>query len=64
MRMGRLCQSFEEMRQELVCNKENMWKLVDRQKELNAAFAHDLRTPLTVLKGYTDFWPDISRRAR
>ena len=53
--MGRLCQSFEEMRQELVCNKENMWKLVDRQKELNAAFAHDLRTPLTVLKGYTDF---------
>lgn len=52
---GRLCQSFEEMRQELVCNKENMWKLVDRQKELNAAFAHDLRTPLTVLKGYTDF---------
>lgn len=53
--MGRLCQSFEEMRRELVRNKENMWKLVERQKELNAAFAHDLRTPLTVLKGYTDF---------
>ena len=34
---------------------EEMWRLVERQKELNAAFAHDLRTPLTVLRGYTDF---------
>ena len=25
-----------------------------RTKQLNAAFAHDLRTPLTVLKGYNE----------
>ena len=43
------------MRLELIRGKEEMWRLVERQKELNAAFAHDLRTPLTVLKGYTDF---------
>lgn len=43
------------MRLELVQGKEEMWRLVERQKELNAAFAHDLRTPLTVLRGYTDF---------
>lgn len=53
--LGVLCDSFEEMRRELVRDKEEMWRLVERQKELNAAFAHDLRTPLTVLKGYTDF---------
>ena len=53
--LGSLCDSVEDMRRELVRGKEEMWMLVERQKELNAAFAHDLRTPLTVLKGYTDF---------
>lgn len=53
--LGRLCDSVEAMRLELVRGKEEMWRLIDRQKELNAAFAHDLRTPLTVLRGYTDF---------
>lgn len=53
--LGSLCDSFEEMRLELVRGKTQMWNLIERQKELNAAFAHDLRTPLTVLRGYTDF---------
>lgn len=53
--MGQLCIAFEEMRRELIHNKEAMWILVDEQKKLNAAFAHDLRTPLTVLRGYSDF---------
>lgn len=53
--MGQLCQTFEEMRIELIRNKEEMWTLIDEQKKLNAAFAHDLRTPLTVLRGYSDF---------
>lgn len=53
--LGRLCDSVESMRLELARGKEEMWRLVERQKELNAAFAHDLRTPLTVLRGYTDF---------
>lgn len=53
--LGNLCDSFEEMRLELVRGKMEMWNLIERQKELNAAFAHDLRTPLTVLRGYTDF---------
>ena len=53
--LGSLCDSVEEMRLELIRGKEEMWRLVERQKELNAAFAHDLRTPLTVLRGYTDF---------
>lgn len=52
---GSLCDSVEAMRLELIKNKEELWRLVERQKDLNAAFAHDLRTPLTVLRGYTDF---------
>lgn len=53
--LGKLCDSVEEMRTELLRGKEEMWRLIEQQKELNAAFAHDLRTPLTVLRGYTDF---------
>lgn len=53
--MGKLCDSFELMREELIHNKNEMWELIESQKRLNAAFAHDLRTPLTVLKGYSDF---------
>lgn len=53
--MGELCHSFEEMKLELIRNKKTMWELIENQKQLNAAFAHDLRTPLTVLKGYSDF---------
>lgn len=53
--MGKLCESFEEMRTELIRDKEELWEMIESQKKLNAAFAHDLRTPLTVLKGYSDF---------
>lgn len=53
--MGKLCISFEEMKKKLQENQEEMWKLVEEQKKLNAAFAHDLRTPLTVIRGYSDF---------
>lgn len=53
--MGDLCRSFEELRQYLIIQYEEMWKKIEEQKQLNAAFAHDLRTPLTVLKGYSEF---------
>lgn len=52
--MGRLCRSFDAMRQELTANEEKMWRMIDEKQRLNAAFAHDLRTPLTVVKGYVD----------
>lgn len=53
--MGLLCRSFEEMRRELDKNNREMWNLLEERKRLNRAFSHDLRTPLTVLRGYTDF---------
>ena len=51
---GRLCHAFEIMRQELEHNNKKMWDSVEERKRLNAAFAHDLRTPLTILRGHTD----------
>lgn len=53
--MGQLCDSFERMRACLEQNNRQMWEAVEERKRLNAAFAHDLRTPLTVLHGYADF---------
>ena len=52
--LGQLCQSFETMRATLADNFSQMWRQVEDRKALNAAFAHDLRTPLTVLKGYNE----------
>jgi signal transduction histidine kinase len=53
--MGQLCNSFETMRKSLEENNLEMWRAMEERKRLNAAFSHDLRTPLTVLKGYLDF---------
>lgn len=53
--MGQLCASFETMRGALEENNKAMWRTMEERKRLNAAFSHDLRTPLTVLRGYTDF---------
>lgn len=52
--MGKLCASFEKMRQALQESNEEMWRQMEERKRLNAAFSHDLRTPLTVLKGQSE----------
>lgn len=53
--LGMLCTSFDEMRSALYENNREMWRSLEERKRLNSAFSHDLRTPLTVLKGYADF---------
>ena len=52
--LGRLTESFETMRASLDANSREMWAQMEERRRLNAAFAHDLRTPLTVLRGHTD----------
>lgn len=52
--LGQLCAAFERMRAALEQNERAMWRSMEERKRLNAAFSHDLRTPLTVLRGQTD----------
>ncbi|MDQ0113771.1 HAMP domain-containing sensor histidine kinase [Paenibacillus harenae] len=49
--MGELIAAFENMRSQLEKNVKTLWRSVEERKQLNAIFAHDLRTPLSVLKG-------------
>lgn len=50
--LGLLCKAFEKMRSALESNNQEMWRQMNERKKLNAAFSHDLRTPLTVLEGH------------
>lgn len=50
--MGQICLAFETMRSTLESNHREMWRQMEDRKRLNAAFSHDLRTPLTVLEGH------------
>lgn len=52
--LGQLCQSFEDMRLALYENNRELWHTLEERKRLNAAFSHDIRTPLAVLKGYQE----------
>ena len=49
--MGQLAASFETMRASLETSQRQLWQAAEDQHQLNAAFAHDLRTPLAVLRG-------------
>ena len=49
--LGQVCNAFETMRAELLRTNRELWRQAEERKRLNAAFAHDLRNPITVLKG-------------
>lgn len=56
--MGILCQEFERMRDQLEKNNMTLWKTIEEERVLRAAIAHDIRSPLTVLKGYQEMLRD------
>lgn len=49
--LGRLSETMEDMRASLLESQRELWRTAEERRRLNAAFAHDLRTPVTVLKG-------------
>ena len=53
--MGILCGSFEQMRQTLRENYREMWNLLEERRLLQASIAHDLRNPIAVIEGYTEY---------
>lgn len=60
--MGQLCREFERMREQLAENNILLWRSLEEERVLRAAIAHDIRSPLSVLKGYhemlTDYLPN------
>lgn len=43
--------AFEKMRGQLQRSHQELWRQGEERRRLNAAFSHDLRNPVTVLKG-------------
>lgn len=60
---GALAQAFESMRISLHAAQRALWETAEERRRLNAAFAHDLRTPLTVLKGTVEMMRLRAERA-
>lgn len=53
--MGALCQSFEHMRMALYENNKILWKMLEERKLMQASIAHDLRNPIAIIEGYTEY---------
>lgn len=51
---GEVCQKFEKMREQLKESVETRIRYDQYRKELIAGISHDLRTPLTSIKGYAE----------
>lgn len=52
--IGELCKNFEEMRQRLKDNAEEKIVSEKENKALISNIAHDLKTPITAVKGYAE----------
>ena len=46
------------MRGQLAENNQQLWKMLEEEKALRAAIAHDIRSPLSVLEGYQEMLSD------
>lgn len=60
--LGRLCGQFEAMRAELARTEGELWRAAENRRQVNAAFAHDLRTPLTVVRGQAELIGRIAEK--
>lgn len=52
--LGKLCSAFSEMKDELKNSLSAQWKMEQERVEMVEALAHDLKSPLSIVLGYTD----------
>ena len=53
--MGELCRAMNIMREALLKSNKETWSMMEERRKLSVSIAHDLRTPITVMKGYTEY---------
>ena len=53
--LGKLCRSFESMRKALYTNNKQLLSMLEDRRVLQASLAHDLRNPITMIQGYTEY---------
>ncbi|MCM3761419.1 HAMP domain-containing histidine kinase [Alkalihalobacillus oceani] len=52
--LNQLVLAFEEMKEALKDSLERQWGMERERREMVTAIAHDLKTPLTIIKGHVD----------
>lgn len=62
--LGKLCEAFESMKNELQKSYLQLWQMLAERKALTASIAHDLRTPLTVIMGYLDYLEKVRQQQK
>lgn len=53
--MGELCRSFDDMRSALYENYKTVWNMLEERRLMQASIAHDLRNPIAIIEGYTEY---------
>ncbi len=54
--LGQLCISFEKMRSEIYDNNRKIWSMLEERKLMQNSLAHDLRNPIAIIEGYTEYF--------
>lgn len=52
--LGKLCDAFSEMQEELKKSLSAQWKMEQDRADMVAALAHDLKSPLSLILAYSD----------
>ncbi|NLJ40503.1 MAG: HAMP domain-containing histidine kinase [Clostridiales bacterium] len=52
--LGKLCFAFSEMKDELKKSLSAQWKMEQERVEMVEALAHDLKAPLSIIRGYSE----------
>ncbi|GFN31387.1 HAMP domain-containing sensor histidine kinase [Paenibacillus xylaniclasticus] len=59
--LGQLCAAFSEMKDELQQSLFAQWRLEEERRSMTEALAHDLKTPLSLILGYSEALMDDSQ---